>query len=395
DDLEIRTEVGSPFDGWDETNNGGGDAGDLPETAQNTAGNSIPAIRGTLDTDDVDMYAIYIDNPNSFSATTVGSTSIDTQLWLFDANGKGVVFNDDSRGTVQSTIDNSTGCIQAPGLYYLAISRYNRDAVGCEGGLIWNNTPYTGVRCPDGPESTSRVTGWSGSTASGNYIIRLTGVRGATRNNPDGCPPPGPEVWREQEDGGGDAGDLPGTAQLVNRPNSNPCVDPVQRIRGNMEADGVDMYVICITDPNNFSATTIGGATWDTQLWLFRCDGTGVVANDDTNGLQSRIDNSVGCLTGAGTYLLAISRYNRDPVDAGGTLLWSSGALSCANNTNPIAGWIGSTLAAGAYTIFVTGGYFVSPQGCGGSGCQGDVNRDGTVDDADLLEVLFHFGCGR
>ncbi|MER3559011.1 MAG: hypothetical protein C4336_05870, partial [Armatimonadota bacterium] len=77
-----------------------------------------------------------------------------------------------------------------------------------------------------------------------------------------------------------------------------------------MEADGVDMYVICITDPNNFSATTIGGATWDTQLWLFRCDGTGVVANDDTNGLQSRIDNSVGCLTGAGTYLLAISRYN-------------------------------------------------------------------------------------
>jgi len=29
-----------------------------------------------------------------------------------------------------------------------------------------------------------------------------------------------------------------------------------------------------------------------------------------------------------------------------------------------------------------------------GFGLQGDVNNDGTVDDADLLIVLFNFGCG-
>jgi hypothetical protein len=44
------------------------------------------------------MYAIYIEDPATFSATTVGGATFDTQLWLFDANGKGVVANDDSGG---------------------------------------------------------------------------------------------------------------------------------------------------------------------------------------------------------------------------------------------------------------------------------------------------------
>lgn len=52
-----------PFQGWDEFANGGGDAGDLPETAQSTGSDAIPVIRGQLDTDDVDMYAIYIEDP--------------------------------------------------------------------------------------------------------------------------------------------------------------------------------------------------------------------------------------------------------------------------------------------------------------------------------------------
>ncbi|MGQ9902563.1 MAG: DVUA0089 family protein [Fimbriimonadales bacterium] len=399
DDLTVAVDSSgcSPFEGWDEQRDGGGDAGDLPETAQSTGSGSLNAIRGELETNDVDMYAIYIADASTFSASTVGSASFDTQLWLFDADGKGVVFNDDAVNTsvTQSTIDNSTFCIPAPGLYYLAISRYNRDAIGCGEDLIWNNSPFREVRCPDGPESTSRVNGWTGTTsAAGTYVIQLTGAEGATAGNPDDCPPPGLEVWREQEDGGGDAGDLPATAQLVNRADSNPCTDPVTRIRGDMEADGVDMYVICITDPSSFVATTVGGTSWDTQLWLFRCDGTGVVANDDSSGLQSRLDNTPGCITEAGTYLLAITRFNRDAVDANGNLLWSSSALSCADNTNPIAGWTGSTVAQGAYSILITGGYFVSPNGCeGGGSCEGDVNGDGVVDDADLLEVLFNFGC--
>jgi hypothetical protein len=175
-----------PFQGWDEFANGGGDAGDLPETSQSTGSDAIPVIRGQLDASDVDMYAIYIEDPATFSATTVGGATFDTQLWLFDANGKGVVANDDSGG-LQSRIDNTAGCITAPGVYYLAISRFPRNAAGCEGGGIWAGRTNN---CPDGDEATSRVASWFNSTsAAGEYRIFLTGVRGATRGDPADCPP--------------------------------------------------------------------------------------------------------------------------------------------------------------------------------------------------------------
>ncbi|MFQ3611540.1 MAG: DVUA0089 family protein, partial [Fimbriimonadales bacterium] len=356
DDLEIRVEAAAPFDGWDETANGGGDAGDTIETAQSTAGNPINTIRGTIGAaNDVDIYAITITDPSTFSATTIGGTSLDTALWLFDADGKGVLHNEDdpdaTSGT-QSRIDNRNFVITQPGTYYLAVSLFGRRAAGCDGGLIWNATPYRSIRTPDGPEATSRHGGWSGATSTtGGYRIFLTGVAGGTTGNPADCPPPAP--WDEQYYGGGDAGDLPATAQLVTLPDRQACQDTVTRIRGNHEVDDVDMYVICITDPAQFVASTVGGASWDTQLWLFRCDGTGVVFNDDSTGTQSLIDNSTGCITEAGTYLLAISRYNRDAVDAGGNLLWNNSPFTgvrCADGpgaANPIAGWTGATAAGG------------------------------------------------
>jgi hypothetical protein len=64
--------------------------------------------------------------------------------------------------------------------------------------------------------------------------------------------------WDETANGGGDAGDLPATAQLVTLPDRTPCESPVTRIRGDNGASDVDMYVICITDPANFVASTIG-----------------------------------------------------------------------------------------------------------------------------------------
>ncbi|MFN4033817.1 MAG: hypothetical protein ACK4ME_09435, partial [Fimbriimonadales bacterium] len=64
-----------------------GDAGDLPETAQSTGSGPIAEIQGSLDANDVDMYAIYITDPANFSASTVGGATFDTQLWLFDADG--------------------------------------------------------------------------------------------------------------------------------------------------------------------------------------------------------------------------------------------------------------------------------------------------------------------
>ncbi len=395
-----------PFEGWDEFANGGGDAGDMPETAQSTGAGPLTAIRGTIGAaNDVDIYAIYITDPGIFSATTIGGTSLDTALWLFDADGKGVVHNEDNPDATsgfQSRIDNRSFCITQPGLYYLAISLFGRRAAGCDGGLIWNTTPTRSVRCPDGPESTSRLASWAGSTSStGTYRIFLTGAEGATAGDPADCPPPAP--WDESFHGGGDAGDLPSTAQIITLPDATPCQTPVTRVRGDLGTDDVDMYVICITDPNSFVASTVGQVDWDTQLWLFRCDGTGVVFNDDNvnpgTGLTSRIDNSTGCITADGIYLLAISRYNRDAVDASGQLIWNNTpfrAVRCPDGpgaSNPIAGWTGGTIAGGRYTIQLEGAYFVSSAGCETPpGCEGDVNRDGVVDDADLLAVLFAFG---
>jgi hypothetical protein len=377
-----------------------GDAGDLPETAQSTGSGTLSQIQGSLDVNDVDMYAIYITDPAAFSASTVGGATWDTQLFLFDANGVGVVANDDTGG-LQSTIDNTAGCITAPGLYYLAITRYNKDPLGCNDGGLWSTNDNN---CPNGPERSSRVNSWTSSTGTaGSYTIFLTGVAGATAGDPADCPPF--EGWDETANGGGDAGDLPATAQIVTLPDATPCETPVTRVRGDLGASDADMYVICITDPASFSATTVGSAGFDTQLWLFRCDGTGVVHNDDAVGttvLQSRIDNSTNCIQQGGIYLLAISRYNLDPVDASGQLIWNDSpfrAVRCPDGpgrANPIAGWTGSTTAAGRYIIQLQGAYFVRPSGCEEPpGCQphnGDVDNNGCIDDADLLAVLFAFG---
>jgi hypothetical protein len=377
-----------------------GDAGDLPETAQATGTDTstpLSTISGTLDANDVDMFAIYIADPSAFQAeTNTTTTDFDSQLWLFDVNGNGIVHDDDSAGGLRSRITNANNCIPGPGIYYIAISRWNRDPIDCDGNAIW-----TSVSNACAVAGRSRVASWTGSTSAGTYQIVLQGAFTAPLGaDPADCPPPDP--WDEQFYGGGDAGDLPATAQLVTLPDQTPCQSPVTRIRGDNDADDVDMYVICITDPANFVASTVGTTGWDTQLWLFRCDGTGVVHNDDAVGttvLQSRIDNSTNCIQQGGIYLLAISRYNRDAVDSQGQRLWNDSpfrSLRCPDGpgaANPVAGWTGTTSAGGRYVISLQGAYFVSEQGC--QTCQqhnGDVDDNGCVDDADLLAVLFAFG---
>jgi hypothetical protein len=376
----------------------------LPETAQATGTDTntpLSSISGALDANDVDMFAIYIADPSAFRAeTNTTTTNFDSQLWLFDVNGNGIVHDDDSAGGLRSRITNANNCIPGPGTYYIAISRFNRDPRDCDDNAIW-----TGVSNACVVAGRSRVASWTGSTSAGTYQIVLQGAFTSPLGaDPADCPPPDP--WDEQFYGGGDAGDLPATAQLVTLPDQTPCQSPVTRIRGDNGTDDVDMYVICITDPANFVASTVGTTTWDTQLWLFRCDGTGVVHNDDnpdaTTGLQSRIDNRTNCIQQGGIYLLAISRWNRDAVDANGNLLWSSDTnllrgVRCPDGpgaANPIVGWTGTTSAGGRYVISLQGAYFVSDQGCeGDSGqCEGDATGDGRVDDADLLVVLFQFG---
>ncbi len=193
----------------------------------------------------------------------------------------------------------------------------------------------------------------------------------------------GAQIWDETANGGGDAGGLPTTAQVVS---GNPS-DPLIAITGSLEASsgtevGVDMYEILICDPLNFSATTTGGAQFDTQLWLFRPDGTGVLHNDDDpgGGTTSRIGAPNAVFTGstnlgawaawastnlpAGRYLLAVTRYNRDP-QSGTALIWANSPFSLqripdgAAPAGAVTGWTGTTAGPVDYRISLTGVCYV------------------------------------
>ncbi|MBL8878678.1 MAG: PEP-CTERM sorting domain-containing protein [Phycisphaerales bacterium] len=162
---------------WDETTNGGGDAGDLPATAQVTTGaGPLSTITGSITSEHADMYKILICDEGRFSATTVGGASWDTELFLFDANGAGVTFSDDSASTTQSTL--TSNFVVANGVYFLAVSRYDRDPVNAAGAEIWADTPFATERAPDGPGAGNPIpAGWnSTATTAGNYSIALTGA---------------------------------------------------------------------------------------------------------------------------------------------------------------------------------------------------------------------------
>lgn len=162
-----------------------GDAGQLISTAQVTVGSGpLTEINGNIsDPNDVDLYEIFVSDPAAFSASMDWPSGtvdfVDAALFLFDAGGLGVAFNDDTFGpdfrpelpagsAVQPTIT---------GIYYLGISAFDNMPVS-SGGLIFTSSldDPTG---PDGPGAAFPVSGWTGIDPTvesfGPYSITLTG----------------------------------------------------------------------------------------------------------------------------------------------------------------------------------------------------------------------------
>lgn len=164
-----------------------GDAGQLPAGAQVTMGvGMLSTITGELTASDADMYAIMITDSNLFFAQShSNSTTIDTQMWLFNSAGMGISFNDDWVGgtTLQSAITDQF--VNSNGLYYLAISGYDYDATS-GGNEIWLDTPFRSERMPDGAGAAGMVDGWgtTGTPAAGLYEINLRGAEFATVPEP-------------------------------------------------------------------------------------------------------------------------------------------------------------------------------------------------------------------
>ncbi|UCE98835.1 MAG: hypothetical protein JSV82_06505 [Planctomycetota bacterium] len=158
-------------------------------------------------------------------------------------------------------------------------------------------------------------------------------------------------VWTEI----GDAGDLPGTAQV---PVGS---GPLTAISGTLSSDA-DMYQIYISDPIAFSAYASGLSLvdpFDPQLFLFDLSGMGVYADDDSGAILDAwlLPGIAYSPTTSGIYYLAISTYNLDPFSAGGAIFSGYPAMTPTGpgSGSPVSYWSGTTYTSGDYLIELTG----------------------------------------
>jgi hypothetical protein len=176
-----------------------GDAGDLRATANDMGDGAVTQIDGSFkDAADSDVYRVCLTDGTSFSASTVGGTSpttLDTQLFLLDAQGYGVYMNDDAavmeRGSTLPARHPYSPA--AGGEYFLAISQYNRDPQSSQGEIFQDGFARwqfpDGVLYANGFGAAGTLSGWNGRAPGGlgSYRIALTGTRACVP--PDTTPP--------------------------------------------------------------------------------------------------------------------------------------------------------------------------------------------------------------
>ncbi|HVD55323.1 MAG TPA: DVUA0089 family protein [Thermoleophilaceae bacterium] len=163
-----------------------GDAGDLLPGAQDLTPGGVTQIDGNFaNSSDVDLYRLCLPGGGSFSASTVGGSVVDTQLFLFDSSGRGVYGNDDEGSSRQSTLPAGDPLTPAAaGEYYLAVAPYNRDPNSDAGPIFASLGP---VLAPTGIGGGQPVSGWSGRVSGrGPYRVVLTGASCVV---PDSTPP--------------------------------------------------------------------------------------------------------------------------------------------------------------------------------------------------------------
>ncbi|MGD9789779.1 MAG: GC-type dockerin domain-anchored protein [Phycisphaerales bacterium] len=283
--------------------------------------------------------------------TTVG---LDTELGLFRNDGSLVASDDDDGTGLLSLLSWGTQGVDGElpaGEYYLATGVFN-------------------VTFADGYSATSAGAG------TGDIIINFS-VQ---------APPAG--SWVEGQ-GAQPAGELPETAQIPQGSGD------LTGITGNLGTDTADMFKIRVCDPLLFSATTVGQVAIDTQLFLFHLDGTGVAYNDDSAGvLQSTISNQF--VQQEGEYFLAITRYNRDPMDISGNLLWENQPFAVERApdgpgaSSAVASWTGA-IAAAPYTVALTGACYPGPVIPDCVADTDDGSGTGTVDGAVTIDDLLYY----
>ena len=164
-----------------------GDAGEALDTAQDTTGTGalLTSITGILDDlgealgpDDVDFYQIRIFDPSLFSVTVSAELTQpnDPDLWLFDAVGKVVLYDDCS-------LPDDVNCPTLPGMPGFGAGELSGDL-----GVYFLGISlfYTNPENIDAPQTLAD--GWfrdGEPLQTGSYTLSLTGVETAPRAVPE------------------------------------------------------------------------------------------------------------------------------------------------------------------------------------------------------------------
>lgn len=161
----------------------------------------------------------------------------------------------------------------------------------------------------------------------------------------------------------GDAGQTLATAQIT-ATGAGPLTDIFGNLSGATDAD---LFLINITNPATFSASTDNAVTGniDTQLFLFSATGAPLFTNDDASSgltfLSSLPAGTVASLP-AGVYYLGISLSGYNPTNTNAQLLFADGLSTDvrgpAAGLQParLGGWAdGAFAASGGYDIKLTG----------------------------------------
>jgi MYXO-CTERM domain-containing protein len=161
-----------------------GDAGSTLATAQHTVGlGAMTAISGSfVGASDADLYRFTLSTPATFSATTVGGTGIDTQLFLFNVDGFGIAANDDTGPPLQSTLPagNALYATLPAGTYILGVSTYDTDPTNGAGELF-PDAPFTSIFGPTGPGGAFPMAGFAGGgSGAAAYTLTVTAAGAST-----------------------------------------------------------------------------------------------------------------------------------------------------------------------------------------------------------------------
>jgi hypothetical protein len=183
------------------------DAGQLLTNAADTTANSVgndgatnlTQITGRL-AGATDLFKIKLDQDSVFSALAQGIPNnpvLDPQLFLFDSVGRGLFANDDGGAGLTAKIEATL----TAGIYYLGISKYDRDPLDANGNEIFPDGPFTAQVQPFDPNAI--LNRWRGVPSEGsslaNYEILLTATPVPTPALLPGLMGMGLGVWRRRK----------------------------------------------------------------------------------------------------------------------------------------------------------------------------------------------------